>query len=171
MFTRTSSLTMLLALLPVCGWASEDVEGKTLTVKGAFHEVGLPKVRRGQKVDLTFTADSLAVDRKDKTVATVPYKNMRRVQLLSGVRHYPGATYAAAVATFGAGAFLILKKRKVDTLVLEYVNERGGAMGAVFQMPIPEGARLKQWLERFGVPVEEPAPPAPPASKPAVEKK
>jgi hypothetical protein len=162
---------MLLVFFPVCGWASEDVEGKTLTEKGVFHEVGLPKVRRGQRVDLTFTSDSLVVDRKNKTVATVPYKNMRRVQLLSGVRHYPGATYAAAVATFGAGGFLILKKRKVDTIVLEYVNERGGAMGAVFQMAIPGGARTKRWLERFGVPVEEPAPPIPPASKQSSEKK
>ena len=58
---------------------------------------------------------------------------------------------------------LFRSKRHVDTVVVEYVNERNGKMAMVLQLPEHEGARCLQWLERHGVKSEgqEPQPAAP----------
>ncbi len=149
-----------------CLSASAAVETESLTIRKAFHGGGIPRLRLDQRVDLTFKPDSVLVMKGKNTVATVPFTRIRRVQLLSADRHYPGATYAAVLAAGYGGAFLILKKRKVDVLLVEYVNERGGQMGMILQMPKLDSARSRSWLERFNIQVEDPAPtPAPQQAK------
>ena len=146
---------LTLSVASALGVVGEPGESSVLRLPKVFHITGIPKTARNKRVDLTFTNSSLVVERGKKTLAAVDYRSVRRVQVLSGKRHYPGATYAAAVATMGfGGQFLILKKRKVDMLVFEYTNPRGGAVGMVFQVPRPDGGRCKEWLTRFGVAVE-----------------
>jgi hypothetical protein len=139
--------------------------------KKVFHIVGVPGALRDGRMDLTLTAVSLVAEDRDTRLSfTVPYQNIRRVRLLPGERRYPGLTYAAAIATQsfgGVGSLLILVKRKVDTLVVEYVNQRGGEMGVVFQLPRLEGVRCRRLLETYGIQVEEPDPA--PAPAPAEE--
>jgi len=138
------------------------VEKEPNRIRKVFHITGVPKVPRNARVDLLFSGPDLVVEKGKKTAVSVPLARIRQALLLSGERHYPGATYGAAVATFGVGSLLILRKRKVDMLILEYANERGGLVGMVFQMPSVDGARSKALLEGAGVGVEEPAAAAPP---------
>jgi hypothetical protein len=125
-------------------------------VKGVFHLAGVRELPRDQRVNLGFSGDSLAVMRKSKAIRTIPFARIQRVRRLAGSRDNPGAAYAAAVATMGMGGqLLILKKHKVDTFVIDYVNERGGEMGLALQMEPAGGARAKEWFEGAGVSVEE----------------
>ena len=78
---------------------------------------------------------------------------MRQAQLLGSHREYGKSTAAAAIATYGLGAFLILKKRNVEVLVIDYDNERGGLMGLVLQLPQSTGAHCLSQLANHGVPV------------------
>ena len=120
-----------------------------------FHLVGIPGLRRDERVDLTATADGLQFQTK-KVRYEVPFARIRRVLLLQADRRYEGRTYAAAVATYGVGAFFILKKHHVDTAVLDYVNERGGRMGIVLQMEVFQGEELRSLLKSRDVSVDEP---------------
>jgi len=63
------------------------------------------------------------------------------------------------------GGLLMKKKKKVDTLLFDYVNENGGLTGLILPAPKGEGEQCRQWLTRFGVKVEEPAPATPPDKK------
>jgi hypothetical protein len=93
---------------------------------------------------------------------------VERAQLLVSERHYPEASYVAAVATpFGIGSLLILKKRQMDTLVMDFRSERGGLMGLVVQLPKGQGAVCKDFLAPRGLTLEEP----PPSPEKAAEKK
>ena len=121
-----------------------------------FHLVGVPKVRRDERIDISLGASGL-VFQHQKMRHEVPYERIRGVLVLRGDRVYEKGTYAAAVATFGAGGFLILKKHHVDTVLFDYDNERGGRMGIVVQLETLEGLRLKTLLAEKGVNVNEPA--------------
>jgi len=120
-----------------------------------FHLVGVPGLRRDQRVNLAFDADGLSFQ-TSKVQYQVPYARIRQVLLLNSDRRYEGRTYAAALATYGVGALLILKKHHVDTVVLDYVNERGGKMGIVLQMETSQGEVFKNLMESRNVSVEEP---------------
>lgn len=124
-----------------------------------FHIAGIPGVKRNARGDLILSDHELIFQQKKKPTIVVPYERIQLVQLLSGARYYGKSTTAAAVASpFGVGALLILKKRKVDALVVDFVNERGGRVGMVLQVPLGQGAPCQQWLERFGVVAKEPEP-------------
>jgi hypothetical protein len=120
-----------------------------------FHLVGVPGLRRDERVNLTLDSEGLWFQTR-KTEYQVPYARIHQVLLLEADRRYEGRTYAAAVATYGLGAFLILKKHHVDTVVLDYANERGGKMGIVLQMETSQGEYLRSLLKSRGVPIVEP---------------
>jgi len=117
--------------------------------------VGIPGLQRDERVNLNPDADGLSFQTR-KVQYAVPYERIHQVLLLKADRRYEGRTYAAAVATYGLGALLILKKHHVDTVVLDYVNERGGKMGIVLQMEPSQGDYLRTVLNSRGVPVVEP---------------
>ncbi|MDE3187650.1 MAG: hypothetical protein KGM96_09035 [Acidobacteriota bacterium] len=120
-----------------------------------FHLVGIPGLRRDERVNLTLDSDGFSFQTR-KVQYQVPYARIHQVLLLSSDRRYEGRTYAAALATYGVGALLILKKHHVDTVVLDYVNERGGKMGIVLQMETSQGEVFKNLLKSRGVSIEEP---------------
>jgi hypothetical protein len=144
-----------------------SAEGETLTVRHIFHITGVPGIGRNTRGDLLLTGKDLIFQKNNKNLLVLPYERIRLVQFLSGERHYPEATYAMAVAFGFVGALMILKKRKVDALVVDFVNERGGRMGMVLQLPLGQGGLCREKLTSGGVKVEEPAvPPSEPAKKP-----
>jgi hypothetical protein len=128
-----------------------------LAVPKVFHIAGIPGLYRDARGDLILTANDLLFRQGKKQRVVVPLSRIRKALFISGERHYEKATYAAAVATFGIGGFLIMKKHKVDTFILDYTNERGGLMGMVLQIETKDGSKCRDWLKQFGVRVEEPA--------------
>jgi hypothetical protein len=151
MFAGFATL-LLSSLYPAPGYC---VEARQPNLQRLFHIVGIPGLRRDQRVDLTLDADGLSFQ-TSKVQYQVPYGRIRHVLVLSSDRRYEGRTYAAALATYGAGAFLILKKHHVDTVVVDYVNERGGKMGIVLQMETSQGEVLRNLLRSREVSVDEP---------------
>ncbi len=139
---------------------------ETFTVPKVFHIAGIPGQRRNERLTLILEDKKLVCEKKSVKVLEVPYERFRRAQLVSGTRDYPEATYIAAVTTFGIGGLLIAKKRKMDVLVLDFVNERGGKMGLVLQLPLGQGPACKEWLAHRGISVEEPEPAPAPTPKP-----
>ena len=117
--------------------------------------MGIPGLRRDERVNLTANSDGVLFQTK-KIKYQVPYARIHQVLLLSADRRYEGRTYAAALATFGVGSLLIMKKHHVDTVVLDYVNERGGKMGIVIQMETSQGEHFSNLLKSRSVPVVEP---------------
>ncbi len=120
-----------------------------------FHLVGVPGLRRDERVNLTLGADGFSFQ-TSKVRYQVPYARVHQILLLSSDRRYEGRTYAAALATYGVGALFILKKHHVDTVVLDYVNERGGKMGIVLQMETSQGEVFRSLLKSRGISVDEP---------------
>ena len=139
---------------------------ETFTVPKVFHIAGIPGQRRNARITLVLNDKKLVCEKKGVSVLEVPYDRFRQAQLVSGARDYPEATYAAAVATFGIGGLLIAKKRKMDVLVVDFVNERGGRMGLVLQLPLGQGPACKEWLAQRRISVEEPGPAPAPTQKP-----
>lgn len=134
------------------------LEAEHLLILKAFHIVGAPGVKRNRRVDLDLTAQSLIVRQQDQERLNVPFTRLRRLQVLNGKRTYAKATYAAVLG-LGLGGLLVLNKNKpVDTLVFDFMNERGGEMGLILQVPQGRGADCIQWLRRYGIPAEEPDP-------------
>jgi hypothetical protein len=130
-------------------------EAKQPEFQKLFHLVGIPGLRRDERVNLTTNADGFLFETK-QTQYQVPYTRFRQVLLLRADRRYEGRTYAAAVATYGVGALLILKKHHVDTVILDYVNERGGKMGIVVQMETAQGEHLAELLQQRGISITDP---------------
>jgi hypothetical protein len=120
-----------------------------------FHLVGIPGLKRDERVNLAPDPDGLLFY-TGKVQYRVPYARIRRVLLLPSDRRYEGRTYAAALVTYGVGALLILKKHHVDTIVLDYVNERGGKMGIVVQMETSQGEHFTDLLKSRGVSIVGP---------------
>jgi hypothetical protein len=158
---KTVALVALLTLGLSHSWSTAACQEPGF--QNLFHLAGIPGMRREARVDMAPNANALVFQTK-KVHYEVPYTRIRQVLLLHSDRRYEGTTYAAAVATFGAGAFLILKKHHMDTAVLNYVNERGGKMGIVLQMETAQGEQFKALLNLQGVSVEEPGDPAAAAS-------
>lgn len=134
-----------------------------LVAPKVFHIAGIREVPRNARGDLILTAAELTFQQGKKQRLLLPFDRIQRVQFLAGDRNYEKAAYGAAVATLpigGIGALLILKKHKVATFVFDYLNERGGRMGLVIQMELKDGSACKEWMSRFGVSIEEPAPAA-----------
>jgi hypothetical protein len=170
---RLGRMTLyVLILFPL--WAGEILatslpqapSAETFTVPKVFHIAGIPGQRRNARLTLILEDKKLVCERKGVRVLEVTYERFRRTQLVSGARDYPEATYIAAVTTFGIGGLLIAKKRKMDVLVLDFVNERGGRMGLVLQLPLGQGPACKEWLAQRGISVEEPEPAPAPTQKP-----
>ncbi|HTP85925.1 MAG TPA: hypothetical protein VMJ34_03215 [Bryobacteraceae bacterium] len=148
-------LVMVAALAACLGAGNGSAAENEPNLRRLFHLVGVPDVPRDARIDLEEGADAL-IFRTKKVSYQVPFVRLRRVLLLRANRRYEGATYAAAVATFGVGGLLILKKHPVDTAVLDYVNERNGKMGIVVQMERAQGELFSDLLKRKGIPVNEP---------------
>ncbi len=150
---------------PPRAWFSPPIEKSSdqLVLEKAFHIVGVPGVKRNRRVDVIFTSQSLQVKSGTEERLSVPYARIRRLQVLFGTRDYAKATYAAVLAGGVGGVLLLAKKQHVDTLVFDYLNERGGEMGMIIQVPAGKGVACGDWLRRFGVVVEqpEPLPPSP----------
>jgi hypothetical protein len=156
-FMHRPSALMLAAFLAVScfgnpGYCSEN--GKPAFQK-LFHLVGIPGLRRDQRVNLVPDTDGLLFQ-TSKVQYRVPYARIHQVLVFPADRRYEGRTYAAALATYGVGSLLILKKHHVDTVVVDYVNERGGKMGIVLQMETSQGEQLSSLLKNHGVSVVEP---------------
>lgn len=147
------AVLLIVISLPSPGYC---VEQETPGLKSLFHLVGVPGLRRDQRVDLIPSADGLLFKTK-KVEYGVPFVRTTQIVIFRSDRRYEGRTYAATLATpFGLGSLLILKKHPVDTVVLDYVNERGGKMGIVVQMERAQGEELKTVLKGYGVSVVEP---------------
>lgn len=147
----------LAAAMPIAAQDAEPARPAPVVVEKAFHVVGVPALKRNARVTLTLTDRELTLQPRGRRAAvTIPYSRVQKVVFLSGERHY-GKTMIPAVAAFGAaGSLVMLIKRKVDTLVVDYRNERGGLMGMVVQMPLRQGNVCRDWFVQFEVPVEEP---------------
>jgi hypothetical protein len=138
-----------------------------LTLRKIFHLVGVPGLKRDARSDLILSEREIVFQKGKKQLLALPYDRIHRVQWFSGERDYAKEAVIATAFVGTPGLLLFLKKSKVDTLVLDYLNERGGLMGIVIQIPQKQGASCKDWLARFQVVVEEPIPPpaAPPDKK------
>ena len=141
-------------------------EAGKLSVSGVFHIVGVPGLKRNAHGNLVVTTTDLTFLKDNKPLLVVPYARIERVEVISGERHY-GKTTAAAVAVSPLGAFLIFAKRHVDTMVVEYLNERNGKMALVLHLPEHEGVHCQEWMARYGVKTEaeKPQPAAAPEKK------
>lgn len=133
-----------------------EVPADSLILQNIFHIVGVPGVKRNARVDLYLGPQSLQVRRRDKQRLILPYARVRRVEMLDGTRTYAKAAYAAVLGFGVAGALLLRKKRHVDTLVIDFLNERGGEMGLILQVPLGQGAPCLDWFKRRGIVVAEP---------------
>jgi hypothetical protein len=124
-----------------------------------FHVAGVPGVKRDQRLDVSVATDDLIFERAG-TSFHVPYARMKQVLLLDATRNYEKTTaaFAAATAAFGipVGSLLILKKHKVDTVVVDYENERRGRMGLVIQVEQGKGQEMGEMLRKHGVSVLDP---------------
>ena len=129
-----------------------------LAIQKAFHLVGIPGVKRNGRVDVKLTADALVFLKDRKAALSLPYARVRRIQVLDGTRTYAKATYVSVLAFGLPGLIVLAKKSHVDTLVVDYVNERGGEMGLVIQVPAGTGGPCRDWLLKHGVQVDEPEP-------------
>jgi len=132
-----------------------SIESAQPGLEKLFHLAGIPGLRRDERVNLSLTPDGLLFETK-KVHYQVPYVQIHQILVLQADRRYEGRTYAAAVATYGIGSLLILKKHHVDTVVLDYVNERGGKMGIVVQMEVSQGEHFKDLLKGRNLPLVEP---------------
>jgi hypothetical protein len=126
-----------------------------------FHVSGIPDAKRGTRTDISLAPDALLFELR-RTRYEVPYVRIKQVLLLRSERHYEKTTLAAAMGT-GAlgvpiGTLVIMAKHKVDTIVLDYENERKGRMGVVMQLERGQGQELCRRLIGLGVTVVEPPP-------------
>jgi hypothetical protein len=140
------------------GADSNSVSSETLQIRGAFHIAGVPGMRRNAKADLVLTTRNVTVVHGDKEALVVPYGRLRHASILPAEREYAKSAYAAVLALGAPGALVLMKKRKVDGLAFEYENEQGGMMSMLLQVPKGDGEKCREWLARFGVRFEEPAP-------------
>lgn len=125
----------------------------------AFHIAGMQDIKRGQRIDITLTTEDLILESL-KTSLHVPYARIRQTLILHAARNYEKSTVAAAAASgalgIPVGGFLILIKHRVDTVVIDYENDRHGRMGLVIQMERGKGQELGNRMRFYGVTVEDP---------------
>lgn len=130
------------------------VEAPALTFARAFHIVGIPGVKRNARVDVHFASDRLLITKQEKDVLTVPFSRITRVQVLDSTRMYAKSTYAAVLAAGLPGLLLMAKKKHVDSLLIDYVNQRGGQMGIIVQVPAGQGNACREWLRKHAIAVD-----------------
>jgi hypothetical protein len=164
MVTRLVGWALLLASAP----AAQLANGANAEFPRAFHVTGLPDVKRGQRVDIRFADDEVVFEHK-ATVHHAPFIRVKQVLLLHAARNYEKSTAAAAVVT-GAlgvpfGALMILQKHKVDSVVVDYENDRGGRMGLIVQLESGKGQEIGAMFTKHGVSVVDPPAEAPKKSK------
>jgi hypothetical protein len=128
-------------------------------VPNAFHIAGMEGIKRGQRVNVSLTTEDFVLENQE-TSMHVPYARIRQVLILHAARTYEKSTLAAAAAS-GAigvpiGGLLILKKHKVDTIVIDYENDRHGRQGLVVQMERGMGQELGNRMRLYGVAVVDP---------------
>src|SRR5215472_16456965 len=77
-----------------------------------------------------------------------------------GIMTKPRPPRQARQAYFGIplGALLILKKHRVDTVVVSYTNDHGGELGLVLQMERGKGREFGNMLKTHGIVVVDPPP-------------
>ena len=119
---------------------------------GTFHVTGIPGVKRGQKIDITLATDKLVFEHNG-VIHEVSYARIGRVLLLPAARNYEKTMPRGKIAV--GGAVFLLKKNKVDTVVVDYENERGGRMGLVVQMESGKGAQIGEMLRNRAVMVDD----------------
>jgi len=136
----------------------QQKEADSLILPKTFHIAGIPGLKRNARGDLILNSRELIFKQDKKQSLIVPFERIRRLQVLSGERHYGKTTAVAYIAGGAPGTLLLLKKRKVDTVVFDYVNERGGLMGMVIQVPENRGIECKNWMARYGAVTEKPQP-------------
>ena len=143
--------------------APPPAEPENVAVSGVFHIVGVPGLKRNARGDLLLGKSDLTFKKGNKPLLVLPFTRIQKFEVLSGERHYGKTAAAVSAVSPVAGAFVMFVKRHVDTVVVEYVNERNGKMAMVLQLPEHEGARCQQWLERHGAKGEgqEPQPATP----------
>jgi hypothetical protein len=172
-YSEHSVRTRALICILIVACVEEVTPGSAIAAdfRRTFHVAGLPDTKRGQRVDLSFGADELIFEGGSGTRSTyrLPYRRVKQALLLRSERHYEKTTVTAAAATgaFGVpvGALLILKKHKMDAVVIDYENERGGRMGVVLQLDRNQKQDLTVRLKEHGVTVIDPPPDqSPPAS-------
>lgn len=137
---------------------STGSDSEALVLRRIFHIAGIPGVKRNGRGDLVLSTRSLAFWKDDREVLVVPYARIQRVHFAPANREYAKATYAAVLAAGAPGALLLLKKRYVDALAIDFENERGGRMSAVIQVSRGDGSRCGEWLAHYGIKMEGPSP-------------
>jgi hypothetical protein len=133
-------------------------DGEVFVLRHVFHIAGIPGVKRNGRGDLVLSTRTLTFFKDDREVLVVPYSRIQRLRVAPAVREYAKSTYAAVLAAGAPGALLLLKKRHVDALAIDFENERGGRMSAVIQVSGGDGARCSEWLAQYGIKVEVPSP-------------
>lgn len=128
----------------------------SLLLQNAFHIVGIPKLQRNARVDLTLGARSLLVRQGAKERISLPYARLRSVEVVDGTRTYGKATYAAVMTAGVAGALLLPKRQHVSTLVIDFLNQRRGQRGLILQVPLGQGAACRDCFRRPGAAVVGP---------------
>jgi hypothetical protein len=160
-----------LLLLGAClGLASVRVTADD-NFPGVFHIAGVPELKSDQRVGLHLALDSLTVERA-KVTYSVPYARIKQVLLFHAARNYEKSAGTAASASTLAigipvGALLMLKKHKVDTVIIDYENERHGRMGIVLQVERGQGEEVGAILKKHGVTVVDPPADTPAGAKAA----
>lgn len=133
-------------------------DGEALVLRRVFHIAGIPGVKRNGRGDLVLSTRTLTFFKDDREVLVIPYSRIQHLHVAPADREYAKATYAAVLAAGAPGALLLLKKRHVDALAIDFENERGGRMSAVIQVSRGDGARCTEWLAHRGIKVEGPSP-------------
>ena len=152
-FILRGLLVACLGFAPVPAAADENFPG-------AFHITGVPDVKRDQRVNLHLVDDALLVERVGVSYS-VPYARIKQVLLLHADRNYEKISGAAAAASqlvlgIPLGALVMLKKHKVDTVIIDYENERHGRLGIVLQVERGQGEEVGNILKKHGVTLVEP---------------
>jgi len=122
------------------------------TVRDGFHMVGIPTLKRNNRCHLSITTRYVFFSTNSRNAFyKIPIDRVERVQMIAAERVYAKATYAAVLAFGIPGALMLTKKRKVDALVIDYRNERGGAMRVVVQVPKGMGTPCLERLAFGGI--------------------
>lgn len=144
-------LAVPLLNMPAAESGSYVDTAEALKVQKIFHIAGVPGLKRDARGDLMLSATALSFRRHNRDALAVPYTRIRRVAFIDSTREYAKTAYPAVPAFGVAGALIFLQEHHVDALVIDFDNERGGHMLALFQVPKKDGLRCQEWLEHAGV--------------------
>jgi hypothetical protein len=120
-------------------------------VRDGFHVIGIPSLRRNSKVHLSVSTKYIFFSTDDRRLYKIPIDRIDRVEMVGAERYYAKTTYGLVVAFGPAGALMLAKKRKVDSLIIDYRNEKGGWMKLVMQVPQGMGTPCLERLAFGGI--------------------